>query len=92
MSNEDQLSRHVAKYDRLSCRQARCRTIYGVSLLAAALQNVARHPIASPTVPGARRPEQPIADTEAMRASITDSFWQALEPLVGNFDVAIAPE
>lgn len=64
---------------------------HGVSLLAAALQFVVRHPVVSATVPGARRPEQAIANADAMREPIPDRFWQDLEPLLGNFDVALAP-
>jgi D-threo-aldose 1-dehydrogenase len=63
----------------------------GISLLAAALQYVVRHPAVSTTVPGARRPEQAIANTRAMLEPIPDAFWQDLEPVVGNFNVAQPP-
>jgi len=42
-------------------------------------------------VPGARHPEQAIANTEAMLEPIPDGFWQELEPLVGNFQMATPP-
>jgi D-threo-aldose 1-dehydrogenase len=64
---------------------------HGVSLLAAALQYVVRHPAVSSTVPGARRPEQAIANTAAMLEPIPAPFWHDLEPLVGNFNVALPP-
>src|SRR5258708_10846409 len=64
---------------------------HGVSLLAAALQYVVRHPAVSTTIPGARRPEQAIANTKAMLESIPDGFWQEFEPLVGNFQMAMPP-
>jgi D-threo-aldose 1-dehydrogenase len=64
---------------------------YGVSLLAAALQFVVRHPAVTCTVPGARRPEQAIANTSAMLESIPDAFWRDLEPLLQNFSVAVPP-
>lgn len=64
---------------------------HGISLLAAALQFVVRHPVVSTTVPAARRPEQAIANADAMRESIPDAFWHQLEPLLGNFDVALPP-
>jgi D-threo-aldose 1-dehydrogenase len=64
---------------------------HGVSLLAAALQYVLRHPAVSSTVPGARRPEQAVANTQAMLERIPDAFWQEVEPLVGNYNVALPP-
>ncbi len=75
---------HVERLEALCAR-------YGVSLLAAALQYVVRHPTVSTTVPGARRPEQAIANTEAMLEPIPQAFWHELEPLVGNFRVALPP-
>jgi D-threo-aldose 1-dehydrogenase len=65
---------------------------HSVSLLAAALQFVVRHPAVSTTVPGARRPEQAIANTAAMLEHIPEAFWQALDPLLANFNVALPPE
>jgi aryl-alcohol dehydrogenase-like predicted oxidoreductase len=62
-----------------------------VSLLAAALQYVVRHPAVSTTVPSARRPDQAIANTAAMLEPIPDRFWQELEPLIGNFNMALPP-
>jgi len=75
---------HVGRLEAL-CAQ------HGVSLLAAALQYVVRHPAVSTTVPGARRPEQAIANAAAIREPIPEAFWQALEPMVGNFNVALPP-
>jgi D-threo-aldose 1-dehydrogenase len=90
---EDHINRHftpevLSHVERLEglCAQ------HGVSLLAAALQFVVRHPVVATTVPGARRPEQAIANTKAMLEPIPDAFWQALEPLLGNFSVAVPPE
>jgi D-threo-aldose 1-dehydrogenase len=64
---------------------------YGVTLLAAALQYVVRHPVVTCTVPGARTPAQAIANAQAMRESIPDAFWRDLEPLLTNFVTAIPP-
>jgi len=64
---------------------------YGVSLLAAALQYVVRHPLVSATVPGFRSPDQPRASVEAMLEPIPEAFWQAVEPLVRDFKVAVPP-
>jgi D-threo-aldose 1-dehydrogenase len=65
---------------------------YGVSLLAAALQYVVRNPVVSTTVPGARRPEQATANADAMREPIPAAFWDDLEPLIANFEMAVPPE
>src|SRR5579864_973198 len=65
---------------------------YGVSLLAAALQYVVRHPLVSATVPGFRSPDQPRASVEAMLEPIPEAFWQAVEPLVRDFKVAVPPQ
>jgi D-threo-aldose 1-dehydrogenase len=65
---------------------------HGVSLLAAALQYVVRHPVVSTTIPGARRPEEAIANAAAMREQISAAFWADLEPLIRTFDTALPPE
>jgi D-threo-aldose 1-dehydrogenase len=77
----------LAQVDRL---EAVCER-YGVSLLAAALQYVLRHPVVSATIPGARQPEQAIANTRAVLEPIPEAFWADLEPLVQTFDVALPP-
>jgi D-threo-aldose 1-dehydrogenase len=64
---------------------------FGVSLLAAALQYVVRHPLVSTTVPGFRSPDQPRASVEAMLEPIPDAFWHEIEPLVRDFKVAVPP-
>jgi D-threo-aldose 1-dehydrogenase len=64
---------------------------YGVSLLAAALQYVVRHPLVSTTIPGFRSPDQPAASVAAMLEPIPDGFWRDVEPLVRDFKVAVAP-
>jgi D-threo-aldose 1-dehydrogenase len=64
---------------------------YGVSLLAAALQFVLRHPVVATTIPGARRPEQAWANTNALRETIPDAFWRDLEPLLRTYEVALPP-
>jgi len=66
-------------------------TRHGVSLLTAALQYVVRHPVVAATVPGARFPEQAVANTKAMLQPIPEACWDELEPLVQTFDVALPP-
>ena len=75
---------HVERLEALCTR-------HGVSLLAAALQYVVRHPVVAATVPGARRPEHATAHARAMREPIPEVFWQELEPLVRSFDIALPP-
>jgi D-threo-aldose 1-dehydrogenase len=76
--------RHVDRLEEVCAR-------HGVSLLAAALQYVVRHPVVTTTIPGARRPEQAIANTQAMLEPIPESFWSDLEPLVQDFQTAQPP-
>ncbi len=64
---------------------------FGVSLLAVALQYVLRHPVVATTIPGARRPEQSVANSAAIREAIPDAFWRDLEPLLADFSVALPP-
>jgi D-threo-aldose 1-dehydrogenase len=65
---------------------------HGVSLLAAALQYVLRHPLVAATIPGPRSPEQARANVAAVRAPIPEAFWADLEPLIRTFDTALPPE
>ncbi len=90
---EDHINRQfsaevLGQVERLEALCAR----HGVSLLAAALQYVVRHPVVSATVPGARRPEQAVANTRALLEEIPEAFWAELEPLVRNFEVALPPQ
>jgi D-threo-aldose 1-dehydrogenase len=62
---------------------------FGISLLAAALQYVLRHPLVTTTVPGFRSPDQPAASVEAMLEPIPEPFWSEVEPLVRDFKVAV---
>jgi D-threo-aldose 1-dehydrogenase len=89
---EDHINRQFTPevLNRVEQLEALCAQ-HGVSLLAAALQYVVRHPAVTTTVPGARRPEQATANTAAMLEPIPDGFWQQLEPLVGNFQMAVPP-
>ncbi len=77
--------RHVAELEALCQR-------HGVSLLAAALQFVVHHPAVSTTVPGARRPEQAVANTAAMLEPIPDGFWHDLEPMLATYNINLPPE
>lgn len=65
--------------------------LHGVSLLAAALQFVLRHPVVTATIPGARSPEQAVANTNAILEPIPEAFWAEVEPLVRTYKVALPP-
>ena len=67
-----------------------CRR-HGVSLLAAALQYVVRHPLVAATIPGFRSPDQPKASVQAMLEPIPEGFWSEIDPLVRDFKVAVPP-
>jgi len=89
---EDHINRQftpevLAHVDRL---EAVCLE-FGVSLLGAALQYVIRHPVVSATIPGARLPEQAVANTAAVLAPIPEALWAELEPLVHTYDVNVPP-
>jgi len=89
---EDHINRHFTPevLQHVEQIEALCAE-YGISLLAAALQFVVRHPVASATVPGARRAEQAWANTAAIQEPIPAAFWPALEPLLRTFSVAQPP-
>jgi D-threo-aldose 1-dehydrogenase len=81
---EPEVLRHVEQIEGV-CAE------FGVSLLAAALQYVVRHPVVSTTVPGFRRPDQGPAAVQAMLEPIPEAFWQAVEPLARDFRTASPP-
>ena len=60
---------------------------YGVSLAAAALQYVTRHPVVSTTIPGPRSPEEARQNARAAKEVIPEEFWQDLVPLVRNWEI-----
>jgi len=59
----------------------------GISLLAAALQYVTRHPVVAATIPGARTPAEVVANAQAANAPIPEAVWEDLRPLVQSWDV-----
>ena len=71
---------HVEQMERI-CEK------HGVSLLAAALQYVVRHPVVAASVPGARSPEEAAANARAGAAPIPDGLWPELEPLIRSWDI-----
>jgi D-threo-aldose 1-dehydrogenase len=60
---------------------------HGVSLLAAALQYVTRHPAVATTIPGPRSPEEAAQNARAAREPIPDALWAELTPLVRSWDI-----
>ncbi len=75
---------HVEKIEDLCLR-------HGVSLLAAALQFVTRHPVVATTIPGPRTPDEARANARAAREPIPDAFWPELQPLVRTWDIVVTP-
>lgn len=59
----------------------------GVSLLAAALQYVTRHPVVASTIPGARTPAEVLANARAASETIPETVWQELQPLIQTWDI-----
>ena len=77
----------LAQVDKL---EALCAE-FGVSLLAAALQFVTRHPVVATSIPGARTPQEARQNALAGAEPIPEAFWQALQPLVKSWDIVVVP-
>jgi D-threo-aldose 1-dehydrogenase len=60
---------------------------YGVSLAAAALQFVTRHPVVSTTIPGPRSPEEALQNARAAKEPIPEALWRDLESLVRTWEI-----
>jgi D-threo-aldose 1-dehydrogenase len=60
---------------------------HGVSLLAAALQYVTRHPVVAATIPGPRSPEEARRNALAAAEPIPEALWAELAPLVRSWDI-----
>jgi D-threo-aldose 1-dehydrogenase len=60
---------------------------HGVSLAAAALQFVTRHPVVSTTIPGPRSADEARQNARAAKESISETFWRELLPLVNNWEI-----
>ena len=73
---------HVAVIQRL-CQD------YGVPLAAAALQWCTRHPQVAATIPGARTPEEAVANAQAAAVAIPEPFWEDLAPLVRHWEAGV---
>jgi D-threo-aldose 1-dehydrogenase len=73
----------LAQVERMEAVCAR----HGVSLLAAALQYVTRHPVVATTIPGPRSPDEAAANAAAARAPIPEALWAELAPLVRSWDI-----
>jgi D-threo-aldose 1-dehydrogenase len=62
---------------------------HGVPLAAAALQWCTRHPQVASTIPGARTPEEAIANAQAASVAIPETFWHDLAPLVRHWEAGV---
>ena len=64
--------------------------IYGrTRTVAAALQWCTQHPRIAATIPGARTPDEALANAQAGEVHIPDDFWEDLAPLVRHFEIEI---
>ncbi len=59
---------------------------HGVSLAAAALQYVVRHPAVAAVIAGARNPQEARANAAAMQEAVPAVFWDELEPLLRHWE------
>jgi D-threo-aldose 1-dehydrogenase len=73
----------IAQVERLEQVCAR----HGVSLLAAALQYVTRHPVVAAAIPGPRSPEEARANARAAGEPIPETLWAELTPLIRSWDI-----
>ena len=62
---------------------------FGVSLLAAALQFVTRHPVVATSIPGARTPEEARQNALAGAEQIPEALWQAMQPLIKTWEIVV---
>lgn len=58
-------------------------------LAAVALQWCTRHPQVAMAIPGARTPEEAIANAQAAEVVIPEAFWAALAPLVRHWEAGV---
>ncbi len=73
---------HVRKIEALCAR-------YGVSLAAAALQYILRHPQVTAVIPGARTPAEVRENVRAGVQRIPDEFWAELQPLIRHWEKGV---
>lgn len=59
---------------------------FRISLVAAALQWCTRHQQVASAIPGARTPDEALENTFSGSVAIPEEFWNALKPLVTNFE------
>jgi D-threo-aldose 1-dehydrogenase len=62
---------------------------YDISLLAAALQFCLRHPAVTAVIPGGRTPTEARQNALAVRESIPEAFWSALQPLIRTWELGV---
>ena len=73
---------HVDKIEGL-CNQ------YEIPLLAASLQWCTRHAQVASAIPGARTPDEAIANAQAGELEIPESFWSDLASLVRHWEQGV---
>ena len=86
----DYLARNFSRkcLDHVTRIQSLCAD-HGIPMVAAALQWCTRHPQVAATIPGARTPEEALANAEAGSVDIPEAFWEDLAPLVQHFEIGV---
>ena len=74
--------------DHVSRIQDLCSS-YKIPMVAAALQWCTQHPQIAATIPGARTPDEALANAQAGEVDIPDDFWEDLAPLVRHFEIGV---
>lgn len=73
---------HVARIQGVCAR-------HGIPLAAAALQWCVRHPKVAATIPGARTPQEAVANAQAGETAIPEAFWEELKPLIRHWEQGV---
>jgi len=64
---------------------------YEIPLLAASLQWCTHHPQVACAIPGARTPDEAIANAKAGEVEIPEAFWDDLTPLIRHWEHVVQP-
>ena len=90
VSGTNYLARNFSQrcLDHVTRIQSLCEA-HGIPLVAASLQWCTRHPCVAATVPGARTPDEALANAQAGAVEIAENFWEELAPLVKHFEIGV---
>jgi D-threo-aldose 1-dehydrogenase len=74
--------------DHVTRIQDLCKS-HKIPMGAAALQWCTRHPQVAATIPGARTPDEALANARAGDTDIPEDFWDQLAPLIRHFEIGV---